>query len=78
METERPWHSRTMWVNLIAGVGSVALIFGVDLGLDGEAQAAIVGLIMSLVNIYLRYDSTKAITFKASPDPIETDPPTGV
>lgn len=77
-KTERPWQSRTMWVNLIALVASMLLAFGVDLGLDGEAQASMVTLVMAGVNMYLRYDSTKVITLKEPEDPTEETPPTGV
>ena len=46
--------SRTLWANVIAGAVSVGTAFGLDLGLDAEAQTAIVGGIMAVVNIVLR------------------------
>ena len=79
METERPWQSRTQWVNFISAVAAIILMFGFELG--PEQQAAIVTVILLVVNaanMYLRTDSTKVVTWKAPQDPVETDPPTGV
>jgi len=51
----KPWYmSKTLWVNTIAGVAAVAGAFGLDLGLDPETQAGIVGAVMAVANIILR------------------------
>jgi hypothetical protein len=58
MTTEIPkpfWASKTLWINLIALVAAISTAFGVDLGLDPEAQIAIVGTVMSVINIVLRF-----------------------
>lgn len=46
--------SKTLWVNSFAGIAAVSTAFGLDLGLDAEAQTAVVGGIMAIVNIVLR------------------------
>jgi hypothetical protein len=58
MTTEIPkpfWASKTLWINLITLVAAISTAFGVDLGLDPEAQIAIVGTVMSVINIVLRF-----------------------
>jgi hypothetical protein len=58
MTTQIPkpfWSSKTLWINLIALVAAISTAFGVDLGLDPEAQIAIVGTVMSVINIVLRF-----------------------
>lgn len=67
MENQRPWQSRTMWVNFVAGLAAIAVLFGVDLDLDAETQTRLVAGIMvvvNAVNIVLRKVSTKKITMK--------------
>lgn len=54
MEAKYPWTSKTLWVNLIAFIAAASGAFGIDLGLTPEAQTALVGGIMALVNILLR------------------------
>lgn len=61
METKPFWASRTLWVNAIALVAAVSGAFGVDLGLDPETQTAIVGAVMSVVNIVLRFVTRSAL-----------------
>ena len=62
MENSKPkWASKTLWVNLVAAGGSMALLLGVDLGLDTASQAEIVIGIMAVVNIGLRFMTTTAI-----------------
>lgn len=80
MTTERPWQSRTMWVNFVSGAAALSVVFGFDLGLDAETQARAVAAIMffvNFINMILRKISTKQITMKPV-DHVETDPPTGV
>lgn len=77
MQTQRPWQSRTMWVNLISGIAALAVVFGLDFGLDAERQTEIVAGIMAVVNVinmYLRPLSTTPITLS----PPEDEPPTGI
>jgi hypothetical protein len=53
---EKQWYeSKTLWVNLVALIAAVTGAFGLDLGLDPEAQTSIVAGIMSIVNIILRF-----------------------
>jgi hypothetical protein len=53
------YQSKTLWANFVLLVATVSTAFGVDLGLDPETQVAIVGAIMGVVNIVLRF-TTKA------------------
>ena len=53
--------SKTLWANLIAGVAAVSTAFGFDLGLSPEAQTAIVGGVMAVVNVVLRLVTKDAI-----------------
>ncbi len=58
----KTWYqSKTLWANIIAGVATVALAFGIDLGLDPETQVSLVGGIMAIVNIVLRFTTSTAI-----------------
>ena len=61
METKPFWASKTLWVNAIALVAAVTGAFGVDLGLDPETQTAIVGALMGIVNIVLRFMTKSAL-----------------
>ena len=61
-ETKPFWASKTLWVNVVGLSTSVALAFGLDLGLDDEMKASIVGGIMSFVNIILRLMTKAAVT----------------
>ena len=62
MENSKPkWASKTLWVNLVAAGASVALLLGVDVGLDTAGQAEIVVGIMAVVNIVLRFTTTTAL-----------------
>lgn len=61
METKPFWASKTLWVNAIALVAAISGAFGLDLGLDPETQTAIVGAVMSVVNIVLRFVTKSAV-----------------
>jgi len=61
METKPFWASKTLWVNAIALVAAISGAFGIDLGLDPETQTAIVGAVMSVVNIVLRFVTKSAV-----------------
>ena len=59
---EKPfWASKTIWANGLALVSSLSLGFGLDVGLDPEAQAAILGGVMAIVNIALRFVTDSAV-----------------
>jgi len=61
-KTTKPvWASKTLWANGVALIGSIAFAFGVDLGLDAQAQASIVTGIMAILNIVLRFTTSKAL-----------------
>lgn len=61
--TAKKWYqSKTFWVNLVALVASITGAFGIDLGLTPEAQATAVGVIMSIVNLVLRFTTVKPVT----------------
>ncbi|MDT8328138.1 MAG: hypothetical protein RQ750_12260 [Roseovarius sp.] len=62
METKPFWASKTIWVNLIAGAAAVTTAFGLNLGLDGETQTALVGGIMAVANIVLRVITSTKLT----------------
>lgn len=61
METKPFWASKTLWVNAIALVAAISGAFGMDLGLDPETQTTIVGAVMSIVNIVLRFVTKSAV-----------------
>ncbi len=60
-ETKPVWASKTLWVNAVALVASIALAGGFDLGLDAATQTSLVGGIMAVVNMGLRITTTKAL-----------------
>lgn len=62
METKTIWTSRTFWANIVALGASFATAYGLDIGM--EQQGAIVGGVMALVNIALRFDTSKKVTLK--------------
>ena len=58
----KPWYaSKTMWVNIVALLGSVAAATGLDLGLTPEVQGSIVAAIMAVVNIVLRIMTNQGV-----------------
>ena len=60
---EKPFYaSKTLWTNIVMLVATVSTAFGLDLGLNPEAQVAIVGTVMSVVNIILRFVTKTPIT----------------
>ena len=62
MQDVKPfWASRTIWVNIIAGVAGLAGAFGIDFGLTAEQQAQIVGGILIVANIILRLVTKTAV-----------------
>jgi len=61
MESKPFWASKTLWANLIAGVVVIAGAFGLDLDMSPEVQTALVGGIMAIINIVLRFMTGKPI-----------------
>lgn len=55
MDSKPFWASKTLWVNLVAVIAALSGVFGGDFGLDDETQTAVVGAIMGVVNIVLRF-----------------------
>lgn len=64
MQSKPFWASKTLWINFIALIASVTGAFGLDLGLTPEAQASIVGGVMSVVNILLRLTTSSPVSVK--------------
>lgn len=62
MDSKPFWASKTLWVNVIAGAVAVGTAFGVNLGLDAETQTALVGGVMAVVNIILRFMTKAPVT----------------
>ena len=59
---EKSWYaSKTIWASIVGGVVAVSTAFGVDLGLDPEAQTAIVGGIIAIVGVVLRFTTSAPI-----------------
>lgn len=60
MERKAWWASKTIIVNAVALIASVLAAAGIaDLG--AEAQGSIVGIIMSVVNIALRFTTKQPV-----------------
>jgi hypothetical protein len=62
METTKWFASKTLWVNVVAAVATLAGVFKLDLGLTPEVQATVVTTILALVNIVLRFVTTTPIS----------------
>ena len=62
METTKWFASKTLWVNVVAAVATLAGVFKLDLGLTPEVQATVVTTILALVNIGLRFVTTTPIS----------------
>jgi len=54
MDSKAWYASKTLWVNVVAGVAAVSTAFGLNLGLDADTQVAIVGGVMAVINVILR------------------------
>lgn len=61
MEGKDFYKSKTFWANTIAIIASISGVFSFDLGLDPEAQTAVVAAIMGVVNIVLRFTTKDPI-----------------
>jgi hypothetical protein len=62
MDSKPFWASKTLWANIIGGAVAIGTAFGLDLGLDAEAQTAIVGGIMTVINVILRFMTSAPVT----------------
>ena len=63
MDDAKPFRaSKTLWVNAVALIAAAAGALGLDIGLDPELQITIVGAIMAVVNIVLRFVTDKPVT----------------
>lgn len=62
MDSKPFWASKTLWANIIGGAVAVGTAFGLDIGLDAEAQTAIVGGIMTVINVILRFMTTAPVS----------------
>lgn len=62
MDTTKWYASKTLWVNVVALVATLAGAFKLDLGLTPEVQATVVTTIMAVVNIVLRFVTTTPIS----------------
>ena len=56
------WASKTLWANVIGGAVAIGTAFGFDLGLAPEDQTAIVGGIMTVINVILRFMTSAPVT----------------
>ena len=54
MDTKSLFVSKTFWFNVVGLVAAVGSAFGLDLGMDEETKAQVVGGIMAVGNIVLR------------------------
>ena len=61
METKAWWSSKTIWVNVMAGVAAIAAGFGLDLGLTAEVQSQVVVGVLAAVNVALRVVTSSAL-----------------
>ena len=62
MDENKRWYaSRTLWINAIAGLAAISGALGLDLGLSSETQIALVGGIMAVINIVLRFVTSKPV-----------------
>ena len=62
METKAWWSSKTIWVNVMAGVAAIAAGFGLDLGLTAEVQSQVVVGVLAAVNVALRVVTSSALS----------------
>jgi hypothetical protein len=61
MQTKAWWSSKTIWVNVMAGVAAIAAGFGLDLGLTAEVQSQVVVGVLAAVNVALRVVTSSAL-----------------
>ena len=54
--------SKTLWVNVLALAATLFGALGIDIGLTPEMQIKVVGVIMTVVNIVLRFTTKTAVS----------------
>ncbi len=64
METKPFWASKTLWANVVMLTATVGTAFGWDLRLDPQTQVAVVGGVMGVTNLVLRFVTKSAISPK--------------
>lgn len=62
MDTTKWFASKTLWVNVVAAVATLAGVFKLDLGLTPDVQATVVTTILALVNVGLRLVTKTPVT----------------
>lgn len=62
MDSKSIFTSKTFWVNVIAGIVAVGTAFGLKLDIDADTQTAIVGGVMAVANIILRFMTKAPVT----------------
>jgi len=62
MEAKSIFASRTLWANVVGGALAIGTAFGLDLPVDEETKTAIVGGVMAIVNIVLRFMTSAPVT----------------
>lgn len=61
MEQTKPWWtSKTIWVNCVALIGSIALAYGIDESVWAEISTTV----LAVVNLGLRLVSDSGVTLK--------------
>jgi|TARA_R110000751_G_scaffold82896_1_gene166669 hypothetical protein len=64
MEAKKWFESKTLWVNLLAGIGAITGAIGIDIGLTPEMQLSVVTAIMAVVNVVLRVKTKQPVALK--------------
>lgn len=58
----KPWYySKTLWFNLLAGVVSVAGLFGFNTFVPDSGTVEIIGVVVAAVNILLRFITSEKL-----------------
>ena len=55
------WKSKTVWVNIVAIVGSIGAVFGFNIPLDPELCMTLFPVILGAINLVLRKTTKKAL-----------------
>jgi len=68
-ETKQWYLSRTIWVNILTLLASVAVVgFGVDLGIKDEEINALAVAAVAIANIWLRFRTAQPLQFGGGDD----------
>ena len=60
-EGKKWWKSKTVWVNIVAIIGSIGAVFGLNIPLDPELCMTLFPIILGAINIVLRKTTKKAL-----------------